>query len=337
MKTRKVAIIASVTLALVALVGCSSDEPEATTTPNETTTAPEETTEAPPETTQFTAQFVNPLPNWPAWREIGDCMASKFEELGVDFTESGSSGEAIDATQMIQQLQQAIATGKNAVITFPASEAFGPVLMQAQEAGLVTGAPFGSGGEGTGVDFVVGLDWYEMGKTVYADAIAEREGEQLVGLIAQNDTGISKDWLDGVEAGAAEKDNVTIVASVFTGDDSSKALDQVNALLTANPEINVVATHMGSATQGAVAAITNKDAIGKVFLVGNGPDNGGKEAIESGVAYQMLLTPFCVAGEQVAETAFAWLNGDKSTDFVAVPSGLFGSDEFFAKLDEGWS
>ena len=245
-------------------------------------------------------QFVNPLPNYPAWRVIGDCMKQEAQAKGVPFTESGPSGSADDPTVMIQQIQQAIANKKGAIVTFPASDGFTPVLQQAQKAGIITATMYGAGGAGSGADINVGVNWTDLGK-LYVDAIAKRTGQQNVGLVAASDTGVGKQWLDGVKAAAAATSNVKIIAEVYTADDAAKALPQVNALLTAHPEINVIATHMGTVTPGAVSAIKSKNLLGKVVLVGNGHDNGGTEAIQSGAAAFILLQGLCQEGKDALD------------------------------------
>ncbi|RUU55016.1 hypothetical protein EOD04_32390, partial [Mesorhizobium sp. M2C.T.Ca.TU.009.01.2.1] len=72
--------------------------------------------------------FVNPLPKYPAWRLIGDCVANRAKELGIPATESGPTTGNLDATVMIQQIQQGIANKAGAILTFPATAGFVPVL-----------------------------------------------------------------------------------------------------------------------------------------------------------------------------------------------------------------
>jgi ABC-type sugar transport system substrate-binding protein len=245
-------------------------------------------------------QFVNPLPNYPAWRVIGDCMKAEAQAKGVDFTESGPSGSALDATVMIQQIQQAIANKKGAIVTLPASDGFTPVLQQAQKAGIVTATMYGAGGAGSGADINVGVNWTDLGK-LYVEAIAKRPGQQNVGLMAAADTGVGKEWMDGMKSAAAATDNVKIVAEVYTNDDAAKALPQANALLTSHPEINVIASHMGTVTPGVSSAIKSKGLTGKVVLVGNGHDNGGTEAINDGTAAYILLQGLCQEGKDALD------------------------------------
>jgi ABC-type sugar transport system substrate-binding protein len=285
-------------------------------------------------------QFVNPLPNYPAWRLIGDCMADQAEKRGVDFTETGPTGQAMDPTTMIEQIQGAIANKKSGIITLPASDAFGPLLDQARDAGIVTATMYGDGADGSGADINVGIDWTELGK-IYVDEVEKLPGDKKLGLIAPGDTGIGKSFMDGVKAAVADAENVEIVGEVYTGDDSAKALAQTNALITAHPEVNVIATNMGTVTQGAVSAIEAKGLTGKIAFIGNGPDNGGKEAIESGAEYRFLLQALCGAGADALDATVDRIESGEAAGgpatLITVGTKLATKDDYAELLAQGWA
>jgi ABC-type sugar transport system substrate-binding protein len=276
------------------------------------------------------AEFVNPLPQYPAWRTIGDCMASEAKTRGIAFTESGPTGGTLDATKMIQQIQQATANKKGAIITFPASDAFTPVLQQAQQAGIITGTLYGDGG-----DVVVGPNYAELGK-MFVDAIAKRPGQQNVGLMAQSDTGQAKQWADGVAAAAKATTNVKVVGTVYTNDDAAKALDQANALLTAHPEINVIARHLGSVTPGVVAAIKARKLVGKVVFVASGADNGGKEAVADGIAYGAWLQGLCDEGKTVLDAVADKAEGKTVAAHIDAKETIGTKDNLTTLIGQGW-
>lgn len=322
---RKIAFaVAAGVLAATTLAGCTSNTAEAGTS-----------TDA----AGVSIQFVNPLPNYPAWRTIGDCLADEAKAQGVDFTESGPTGSAMDPTTMIKQIQGAIANKKSAILTLPASDAFGALLKQAQEAGITTVTFYGDGTEESGADINVGVDWTELGK-LYVDAIATLPGEKNVGLITSADTGIGKSWMDGVKAAAEDADDISIVGEVYTGDDSSKALAQANALLTAHPEVNVITTNMGTATAGTLSALAAKDLTGEVAFLGNGPDNGGKEALFDGSEYRLLMQDLCSAATKALDATIEALeNGDEpGGEPVMIPMGFImaSTDDYEDLLANNW-
>ena len=198
---------------------------------------------------------------------------------------------------------------------------------------------YGSGTADSGADANVGVDWSALGEQ-YVKAIAERPGQQNVGLIAVADTGVGKSWLDGVKAAAAKTGNVKIVGEVYTGDDAAKALPQTSALLTAHPDINVVATHMGTVTPGAIAAIKSKGKTGSVAFLANGPDNGGKEGLASGGVWRLLVQDLCGEGADAVNAVSDKLGNKGSSastvPFVKVGTALASKDDLQSYLSKGW-
>jgi ABC-type sugar transport system substrate-binding protein len=328
-KSRLLLTVAGIS-AMTVLAACAAN-PNAGSSPTTGggTTPAAETTAAETSGGIASATFVNPLPDYPAWRTIGDCMADEAEARGIDFTESGPTGGALDATKMIEQIQQAVANKVGGIITFPTSDAFTPVLQQARDAGIVTGTLYGDGG-----DVAVGPNYADLG-AMFVEAIAKREGPQVAGLVAQTDTGSSKEWMDGVKAAAAKTDNVTVVGEVYTNDDAAKALDQTNALLTAHPEVNVILTHMGSATPGIAAAI-KQSAAGRVVFVSGGADNGGKEAVLDGTAYGAWLQGLCEEGKQVLGAVADIAEGKDVEQHLGAKETIATKDDIETLLGQGW-
>lgn len=348
-RVRTIAAVSTSALVLAGVAGCSSDssasasssaasEGAASSAPASSPAA----SSAPASSETASAagadgmkiQFINPLPSYPTWKLIGECMKEEADALGADFTESGSPGQTLDATAMIQQVQTATVNGMDGIITFPASEGFGEVLKQAQAEGVVTGTIYGPEGPDSGADFNAGPDWAYIGGSL-VDAVAAQPGDHVLGLVAAADTGLGKLWLDAVKAAAAEHDNVTIAGEVYTGDDAAKALPQVTALLTAHPDVTDIVTHMGTTTPGAVAAIKAKGLLGKTFLVAGGHDNGGTEAMEEGTANLMLMQDVCSIGKGMVDGVVAVHNGEEAP-VVPIEVAFITKDEVQGYLDNGW-
>ncbi|MGW3654882.1 sugar ABC transporter substrate-binding protein [Streptomyces sp. NPDC005151] len=283
----------------------------------------------------LTIQFVNPLPNFPAWRRIGDCMKDEAHKRGVEYTESGPTGQALDANAMIGQIQQATANKKGAIVTFPASTAFAAVLKQAQADHIITGTFYGSSGANSGADLNAGPNWTTMGENM-VNAVAALPGKHVFGLVAAADTGVGKAWLDGMKAAAKKTNNVTIAGEVYTGDDAGQALPQVNALLSAHPDITEIASHMGTTTPGAVSAIKSKGLKGKTFLLAAGHDNGGTEALKDGEANLMYLQDVCTPAKGMVDGVLDVHKG-KPAPTVPLPIKVVGKDDYQSYLDKGWN
>lgn len=281
----------------------------------------------------MTIQFVNPLPSYPTWKLIGDCMDDEAKTRGVDLKQSGPTGNADDPSAQIKLVQQAIANKVDGLITFPAT-GFEPVLKQAQSKGITTGTIYGPGGPDSGADYNIGPDWTYIGETL-VNAVAALPGDHVLGLVAAANTGLGKSWLDGVKAAVAKTDNVTVAGEVYTADDAAKALPQVTALLTAHPEITEIVTHMGTVTPGGTAAIKARGLVGKTFMVAVGHDNGGDEAVKNGTANLMLMQDVCTLGKQLLDGVVDVRQG-KTPKEVPVQIAVIGKDEVQAYLDKGW-
>lgn len=279
--------------------------------------------------------FVNPLPNYPAWKLGGKCAADEAKVRGVPYTESGPTDGTLNTTVMIQQLQQGIANNYGALLTFPATDGFVPVLQQARDAGIIVGTLYGAAGTDSVSQVNVGADFAEVGR-IMVQALAKREGPQNVGLMVQGPTGAAKAFADAFNAEAAKTSNVKVIAVVNTNDDASKALDQATALLTAHPKINVIASHMGTATQGTTAAIKAKDLVGKVVMLANGPAGGGAEGLEDGTVYKLLMQNVCGAGKQIIDGVVDISEGKTVPKQVSVGVTMVGKGEVQPLLDKGW-
>jgi ABC-type sugar transport system substrate-binding protein len=208
------------------------------------------------------------------------------------------------------------------------------LMKQAQSKQIVTGTYYGSEGPDSGADVNAGPDWGTIGEQVVG-GISALPGQHVLGLVAAADTGLGKAWLDGIKAAAARTDNVTIAGEVYTGDDAAKALPQVNALLAAHPDITDIATHMGTVTPGAVAAIKAKNLTGRTFLTAVGHDNGGSEAIAEGTANLMLLQDVCGLGKAMVDRVVDVAEGRAAAP-IPVETVVVGADEVQGYLARGW-
>jgi ABC-type sugar transport system substrate-binding protein len=282
-----------------------------------------------------TLQFVNPLPSEPVWKEISDCIGDQAEAKGLTYTASGPpASKPADSTVMIQQIQDATASGVDAIITFPASGAFGPVLQQAQKKGVVTATLYGDGTPESGATVNAGVDWTQIGEQ-YVDAIAAMPGDHIVGLVAEGPTGIGKSWTDGVQAAADNTSNVKIAGTVYIGADASKALPQVTNLLTAHSDIDLVASNTGLMTQGAVSAIKAKHLEDKVKLLVINNANGGPEAVREGTAIGVYLQDLCDLGKRTVDGVVDASEG-KKVPLIAVNAVIANKDNLQEYLDKGW-
>lgn len=277
--------------------------------------------------------FVNPLPNYSQWKLIGQCMSAEAKTLGVPYTETGPTG-VLNPVQMVQEIQTGITNKAGAIVTFPASPAFGPVLQQAHKAGIITGTMYGGGGTAP-ADFNAGVDWNALGRQ-YVAALTGRPGIQRVGLLAVSPTGVGKAFVDGFKAAAAGNPNIKVEAIIYTNDDPATTLSETNALLLAHPDINVLASHMGTSTTPVISAIKAKGDVGKVVLLGNGANGGGSQGAQQGIVYRFLLQDLCAMGHEAVSTAADIAAGKPASKSIVIGTVMAGLNNYKSYLGKGW-
>jgi ABC-type sugar transport system substrate-binding protein len=278
--------------------------------------------------------FVNPLPNYSQWKLIGQCMSAEARTLGVPYTETGPTG-VLNPVQMVQEIQTGISSKVGAIVTFPASPAFGPVLQQAHKAGIITGTMYGNGGGSAPADFNAGVDWNALGRQ-YVAALAGRPGVQRVGLLAVSPTGVGKAFVDGFKSAAQGNKNIKVEAVIYTNDDPATTLSETNALLLAHPDINVLASHMGTSTTPVISAIKAKGDVGKVVLLGNGANGGGAQGAQQGIVYRFLLQDLCTMGHEAVSTAADIAAGKPASKSIVIGTVMAGLSNYKSYLAKGW-
>jgi ABC-type sugar transport system substrate-binding protein len=288
------------------------------------------------DTTIKTLEFVNPLPSIPTWQGISNCISEQAKADGITYTETGPpASDPADPTTMIQEIQQAVSAGQNAIITFPASAAFDPVLQQAQKAGVITATLYGTGLPSSGATVNAGVNWTIIGKQ-YVQAIAARPGQHLVGLVAEAPTGVGLSWVNGVKAAAKKTKNVKIVQTVYIGADASQALPKVSAMLTAHKKIDIVASNTGLMTSGAVAAIKQLGLKGKVHLLVINNAEGGPQAVRSGYAIGVFLQDLCTLGKDTV-TGLIQASHGKKVPLVQVHDVIATKSNLTHYIKLGWN
>jgi ABC-type sugar transport system substrate-binding protein len=278
--------------------------------------------------------FVNPLPDQSQWKEIGVCMKAQAKKEGVPYSEVGEPAGSTP-TQMIQEIQTGIADKVGAIVTFPASAAFTPVLAQAKKAGIVTGTMYGGGGGATG-EFNTGTNWTSLG-AAYASAVVARKGQQNVGMITQAPSGDGLAFVNGFKKAAKKYKNVTVVSTIYTNDSPTTAQSEVSSLLLAHPTINVLASNESTATQPVISDVKSANDVGKVVLEALGSGSGGVQGAKDGIVYRMLLQDLCTEGKNAAQAAANVAAGKPGPAQISVQFAMVGLKGYKKYTAKGWS
>lgn len=288
-------------------------------------------------TTIKTLEFVNPLPGVSVWDQISTCMGAEAQAKGITYTTEGPpASEPADETVMIQEEQEAVAQGINALVTFPVSAATGPVLQQAQQAGVITATLYGTGLPSDGADVNAGVDWTTIGQQYVAN-ISKTKGKHVVGLVTEGATGAGGSWIQGMEKAAKKTKNVKIAGVVFIGADASQALPEVKDLIEAHPNINVVASNTGLMTQGGVTAIKELGLKGKVTLVTINNADGGPQAVEDGYATGLFLQNLCLMAKQTVDALVTYASNQVVVPLIPVPDVIATKANIKKYIKMGWN
>jgi ABC-type sugar transport system substrate-binding protein len=241
--------------------------------------------------------FVNPLPNNPAWHEIGNCMADEAKNLHISFSQAGPTGGAVDASYMLSRIQQGIADNVGALVTFPLSaNQFRPVIQQARAHGIYVATVEGAN-SAAGQNVDVGTSYQQFGQLAAA-TVAKKPGMQYVGFIALADAPPSSTFIQAFTDAAKSYPNIKIVTIQYDNGNVTNDVDIATNMMTAHPQLNMFVTNEGAATPGVIAAIKAQNKVGKVFLTTNSIYSGAAAGIQAGIVYSTLLQNMCQIGRE---------------------------------------
>lgn len=279
--------------------------------------------------------FVNPLPNYPGWKDIGQCMGAEAKTLGIPYSQTGPTGGSLDTTYMLSAMQQGIADKVGAIITFPVSgPQFTPVLAQAKKAGILTATLYG-GGSTTVQNVDAGVN-YVAAATAAVQIIAQRPGPQRVGIIVATPTPPSTTWSGAFTAAAKKTTNVSVVTVQYDQGNATNDVDIAANMMTAHPTLNMFATNEGAATPGITSAIKSAGKIGKVSLTANNAANGGIQAVENGSAYTTMLENGCGGGKALISALAGIKQGKKEPTEIGVPLKFVTKSDYKPYIAQGW-
>jgi ABC-type sugar transport system substrate-binding protein len=280
--------LAAATLLLVALTACGGSS-DSTSAVGSTSSA---TAKAGTIKSIF---FANPLPSYPDWGTADRCFKAETERLGIKGVTQGPTGLQIQDQFVLDRISQAIAQDYDAIMMVPITpSAYDPLIKRAKDKDMYV-ATLNTGDSTKNQNFVVGTDYQTQGKLV-AGELGKREGQQNVDVIIN----AFKDNLPP---------NVKVVDTAFDGGDPSKTADVVSAMLTANPETNIVFSWEGTAVGGITTAIKEKKKVGTVFGVVNDLTDQVVAGIKGGTLYGTSRQHFCDMAKQSVQNFVALSEG----------------------------
>ena len=246
------------------------------------------------------------------WQAVRLGAEQAAEEFGVEITFEGPDTES-DVEQQMQMLQTALDKQPDAV-GFAAldSQAAGPLLQQAKDAGIPVIA-FDSGVD-SDIPVTTASTDNKAAAAEAAEHLAEAIGhEGKVALVVHDQTSVTgKDRRDGFVAYMEENEpNIEIVDIQYGGGDQAKSADLAKAIIAANPDLaGIYAANEGSAI-GVVQAVKELGIEpGALKVVGFDSGTAQIEAIRSGVMLGAVTQNPVGIGYETVKAAVEALRGE---------------------------
>ena len=246
------------------------------------------------------------------WQAVKLGAEEAAEEFNVEITFEGPDTEA-DVDQQIQMLQTAL-DKQPAAIGFAAldSQAAGPLLQQAQDAGIPVVA-FDSG-----VDSDIPITTASTDNKAAAAEAAKHLAEAInhegkVALIVHDQTSVTGvDRRDGfVEYMEENEPNIEIVDTQYGGGDQAKSADLAKAIIAANPDLaGIYGSNEGSAI-GVVQAVKELGIDpAQLAVVGFDSGKAQTDAIRDGLMLGAITQNPVGIGYETVKAAVEALNGE---------------------------
>jgi ribose transport system substrate-binding protein len=245
------------------------------------------------------------------WQAVKQGAEQAADEFGVEITFEGPDTEA-DVDQQIQMLQTALDKSP-AAVGFAAldSQAAGPLLQQAQDAGIPVVA-FDSGVDSDIPVTTAATDnkaaAAEAAKQM-ADAIG---GEGKVALVVHDQTSVTGvDRRDGfVEYMEENEPGIEIVDIQYGGGDQAKSADLAKAIIAANPDLKgIYGSNEGSAI-GVVQAVKELGLpAGQLTVVGFDSGKAQTDAIRDGLMFGAITQNPVGIGYETVKAAVEAIDG----------------------------
>jgi ribose transport system substrate-binding protein len=256
--------------------------------------------------------FVTPLVAHPVWDVAREGFEAAARELGFNASYVGPQG--IDPAEMVNQIEIALASGADAIITMPiAPEAMRPVFRKCAEQNIPVVFAGAEDDISTSLAFV-GTNEAEVGR-MGAEALMKKfDGKPIYAHVMQStmDASFAIKARDGYnDAFKAYKGTYQMVLNEPANSDMMIAMERYQNALAAHPEINCLIGVCGEA--GPAAAKVVKE-LNRPDIVIMGIDDTAEclDYVKSGVIYATVAQNFYKIGYEPAKILYNYLkNGTK--------------------------
>ena len=255
------------------------------------------------------------------------------DKLGIDLFWQGSASEYSPQSQL-PFVEAALADDIDALILVPTDpDGLQPSVARAEAAGIpVITVDTTVSDQGYLTSHITG-DNVDGGRQA-ARTLAEQIGGQGKVFIMSGSPGATTNTLreQGFrEELAANFPKVEIIGREYANSQPANATSAINTVLLNHPDLAGIFAIDGTSGSGAVAAVRNSGAVGKVKLVGYDAYKAQVEALQEGVFTALVAQQPAREAELAMEYAKARVTGegaDKIEKSVVIPNIVMTSENF---------
>lgn len=315
-----------------AMAGCGSSSGGEITSNGDTSKESNETADATGESKEIA--FVCPIcAGDPNWNSAMAGMEKACEETGYTVNMVGPA--QLDAEQWVKDMDTAISTGYDMIITTGAMDVIRPGVDKAIESDIPVCLIDTDIPDSDRFSYI-GLDNYELGCAL-ADMVADiTDGEAGVCLMGMDMTQtVFLDRIEGFEETIAEKYPDIEVVTVQSAADAVAAADVTGQVINGFQEVNCFVGMDGTVPKGIAQTLTEKEATEDYTSIALSVDQQILDYIRSGGLDGGVGLDFYTMGYQAVLNCQAYANGGEYEE-VTIPASVpvlpDGADDYAASV-----
>jgi len=314
---RVIAVILSLTfLFSIFLMGCSSEkaaEKQPETKAEEPKKEEPKAQETQPEAKKARILFVSPMVGHPVWLGAKEGLDAAAKEFGFDGVWMGADDHAVEKT--VEAFEQAIAEKPDGIVTCPFSpSAFSKALDKAKAANIpVTVVAVDAEKKEQRTAFI-GTNSVECGKK-QAEALAKKVGKPLkIGVIMSNlDSQNQVIQVDAMKEYIKSIPGSEVVDIQEDRGDQVKAMDVLNAMIKAHPDMNCVFGTEGGGAPGFAKVLEEQKLTDKLIVISMDDTEQNLAVVKEGKIYGLMAQNFFKMGYLGAKYAWEASQGKQVT------------------------
>jgi len=265
----------------------------------------------------------------PFWISVKEGAEAAGKELGVNVKVLAPL-KADNNEEQSQMVEQAIANQTDIVVLTPSdSNGIIPAAKKLNEAGIpIINLNTKIEGNTVDVETFIAIENYDAGFETVTRLCEMMEGKGKM-IIIEGVTGAqtSIDRVKGAIAALADFPEIELVARQSGEYNRAKAMDVVQNLLQAHPDVNGIFCCNDEMALGAVEAIASAGKTGDILVAGIDANADAREAIKEGkMALSCDSQPFN-QGYQGVANAVKVLQGEKLDDFIKLDMKVVGKED----------